>query len=164
MTVCWRTACRSPRRPAASGGFRRFQAKLRRIMLHEARLLWLRLWRRRNGFGTAAVSFGTLLPPVALVAAGPGADGIGPADLADRITALLPALQAAGAVLALPEIAPPMLAEQAVPGLLSCGMITEHDGLLTVTDQGLLNFMAAPVQQWLDADAAKAPHLEFDET
>lgn len=69
---------------AQQTGIRRFQTRLMGIMLHVARMLWLRLWRRWNGFGTAAVSFG---PPLALADLLAETPGLEAEQLASRLMA-----------------------------------------------------------------------------
>ncbi|MFN3645666.1 MAG: 1-acyl-sn-glycerol-3-phosphate acyltransferase [Gemmobacter sp.] len=175
---------------ADAAGVRRFKARLSLVMLHVARMLWRRLWGRWNGFGQAAVSFGRPVPLAPLLEADPGLgpealgvrlmaavravvpvlpvplvaaaveDGMAEADLPDRVAALAGAARAAGAVLALPEgpIAPWVAA--ALAPLLARGMLRREGAGLRVANAPLLAFQAAPVQQILDAVAAKTPQGE----
>ena len=171
---------------ADAAGVRRFKARLTLVMLHVARMLWRRLWGRWRGFGGAAVSFGIPVPlapwlaadpdltpedlgarlmdgvravvpvlPVALVAAAVQ-DGMAEADLPAAAQALAGQVQDAGAVTVLqgdwfgPALEP----------LLRRGMLRRDGGRLVVSNAPLLAFQAAPVQQILDAAAAKPPQGE----
>ncbi|MDP2085803.1 MAG: 1-acyl-sn-glycerol-3-phosphate acyltransferase [Gemmobacter sp.] len=178
---------------ADAAGVRRFKTRLSLIMLHVARMLWRRLWGRWSGFGQAAVSFGAPVPlapllvsdpdlapevlgaqlmagvravvpvlPVPLVAAAVQ-DGGAEAELPARVAGLVATLQAAGAVLALPDAEADWVAPALAP-LLARGMIRRDGGLLRVADARLLAFQAAPVQQVLDAVAAKTPQAETQGT
>lgn len=178
---------------ADAAGVRRFKTRLSLIMLHVARMLWRRLWGRWSGFGQAAVSFGAPVPlapllvsdpdlapevlgarlmagvravvpvlPVPLVAAAVQ-DGGAEAELPARVAGLVATLQAAGAVLALPDADADWVAHALAP-LLARGMIRRDGGLLRVADARLLAFQAAPVQQVLDAVAAKTPQAETQGT
>lgn len=171
---------------AQVSGINRFQAKLMRIMLYVAKMLWLRAWGKWDGFGEAAVSFGAPVelsklladdpaltpedlgqalmqgvgkvipvPPVPLVAAAVGRDGIPRAQLPAAVEALKQRLQAAGAVLSLPEGDAQALIDEALPPLLGRGILSETAGRLRPANHPLYAFHTAPLQQILDADAAR---------
>jgi glycerol-3-phosphate O-acyltransferase len=179
---------------ADAAGVRRFKARLTLVMLHVARMLWRRLWGRWRGFGAAAVSFGTpvaldpwleadpdLTPealgarlmegvravvpvlPVPLVAAAVQ-DGMAEAGLAAAAGALAARVQAAGAVTVLPDAPVADWAGPALAGLVARGMLRIENGRLHVAHAPLLAFQAAPVQQILNAVAAKPPQDEIDGT
>jgi glycerol-3-phosphate O-acyltransferase len=175
---------------ADAAGVRRFKARLTLVMLHVARMLWRRLWGRWKGFGGAAVSFGTpvaltpwleadpdLTPealgarlmegvrgvvpvlPVPLVAAAVQ-DGMAQADLAVAARALAARVQATGTVTVLPATPAADWVAPALAGLVARGMLRADAGRLHVANAPMLAFQAAPVQQILDADAAKPPQGE----
>lgn len=175
---------------ADAAGVRRFKARLSLIMLHVARMLWRRLWGRWDGFGQAAVSFGTPVPLAPLLAADPGLapealaarlvdgvravvpvlpvplvaaalrDGGTEADLMAQVAAMADALRDGGAVLALPDTGAEVWVPAALAPLIARGMIRQNGGTLHIANTPLLAFQAAPVRQILDAVAAKSPHGE----
>lgn len=170
---------------AQETGVRRFKTKLSLIMLHVARMLWRRFWGSWEGFGGAAVSFGPPMPLAGLLAADPGLtpEALGERLMQGvrGVVPLLPVPLAAAALLRAGE--PPTRAEleqaaqalalelradgavmaadggfgPALQALMERGLVVLEDGRLRGTDAALLAFQAAPVQQFQDAAAAKAP-------
>jgi glycerol-3-phosphate O-acyltransferase len=166
---------------AASGG-RRFRARPVAAMGFLLGLWFKSLRGRYTGLGTAAAGFGTpvslkahvaaggtvttlgaclmaeiarVVPilPVPLAAAALAQGPVARSDLAGRMQGLAALLAAGGAVLKLPPQGLAAAVEEGLRPLQARAAIVEHDGVLTVRDQALVAFYAAPVHQRLDAAA-----------
>ncbi len=162
---------------AAASGTRQFRNRPVRSAFQALGYGWGRLRRRTGRFGTAAAGFGApvalrghlaaggtveslgdrlmaeitaVVPvlPVPLVALALGAGAASRGDLADRVTALIARLGAAGAVLMLPQQGIEAVLAEGLGPLIRRGLVTED--LQPVDGQAaLLAFYAAPVIQRL---------------
>lgn len=160
---------------AAAAGTRQFRNRPVRVAWHAAGFLWARMRGTTRGFGTAAAGFGapvslrdhltrggtveglgerlitaiaTVVPvlPVPLVAKALGDGAASREDLADRITALVARLRAAGALLKLPPEGAASVLDEGLEPLIRRGLVGK-DLQPVPSQRALLDFYAAAVPE-----------------